>query len=366
MSVGKFFIGGLARETTSTSLRAYFEQFGELSDAVVMMKDGRPRGFGFVTFANPAMIPATFASTAHVIDGKQVDVKSAVPEAESRTAAGVRKLFLGGLSPGVTKDMLLAHFGQFGTITDAVVMEQDGKPRGFGFVTYDSAEMANTACRFSPHTLDGKVVDVKKAEPKGSPGLQQQQMGMYGGYGGYGGKGMGMGMGMGGMGLGKWSAPGPMRAQPPRTEAAPAASPYGTTDRPHSPNAKVFVGGLARNSTEDSLGAYFANFGSVVGCEVMRRDGVSRGFAFVVFSSDQEAAMALAHPQHMIDGKAVEVKTCQPKEAMVSPQAGAYGMMAAPPPGMYAAPGMGMPGMAMGMGMPGMAMPGMGGRYRPY
>ena len=44
--------------------------------------------------------------------------------------------------------------------------------------------------------------------------------------------------------------------------------------------------------------------------QVMRRDGISRGFGFIVFSSDHEAAMCLAQPGHMIDGKAVECKVC--------------------------------------------------------
>ena len=38
----------------------------------------------------------------------------------------------------------------------------------------------------------------------------------------------------------------------------------------------------------ESLLAYFSQFGSVVGCEIMRRDGVPRGFAFVVSSADAE------------------------------------------------------------------------------
>ena len=76
-------MGGIDRNlTTSDSLRRYFELFGELSDAVVMMKEGRSRGFGFVTYANPAALPPSFGISLHVVDGKQVDVKSAVPEEE--------------------------------------------------------------------------------------------------------------------------------------------------------------------------------------------------------------------------------------------------------------------------------------------
>ena len=49
----KLFIGGLAWGTNEASLRAAFEKFGTVTDAVVILdrETGRSRGFGFVTFA---------------------------------------------------------------------------------------------------------------------------------------------------------------------------------------------------------------------------------------------------------------------------------------------------------------------------
>uniref|UniRef100_A0A493TJ46 RRM domain-containing protein n=1 Tax=Anas platyrhynchos platyrhynchos TaxID=8840 RepID=A0A493TJ46_ANAPP len=47
----KLFIGGLSFETTDESLRSHFEQWGTLTDCVVMRDPNtkRSRGFGFVT-----------------------------------------------------------------------------------------------------------------------------------------------------------------------------------------------------------------------------------------------------------------------------------------------------------------------------
>lgn len=51
---GRIFVGGLAWRTTSESLRRHFSRFGLVADACVMLeRDERPRGFGFVTFADP-------------------------------------------------------------------------------------------------------------------------------------------------------------------------------------------------------------------------------------------------------------------------------------------------------------------------
>ena len=83
--MGKVFVGGLSRETTTVGLRGYFERFGDISDCVVM-KDrstGAPRGFGFVTFASQ-QIADRVVLHRHIIDGKEVEAKPAVPrEAET-------------------------------------------------------------------------------------------------------------------------------------------------------------------------------------------------------------------------------------------------------------------------------------------
>lgn len=47
----KVFVGGLAWETHKTSLRNYFEQFGDIVEAVVITdkSSGRSKGYGFVS-----------------------------------------------------------------------------------------------------------------------------------------------------------------------------------------------------------------------------------------------------------------------------------------------------------------------------
>ena len=49
-----------------------------------------------------------------------------------------RKLFIGGLNYVTSEDGLREFYGQWGELTDCVVMKdgQSGKSRGFGFITY--------------------------------------------------------------------------------------------------------------------------------------------------------------------------------------------------------------------------------------
>lgn len=47
----KIFVGGLAWETQRDTMRSYFEQFGEILEAVVITEKntGRSKGYGFVS-----------------------------------------------------------------------------------------------------------------------------------------------------------------------------------------------------------------------------------------------------------------------------------------------------------------------------
>ncbi|KAH8995186.1 hypothetical protein EDB86DRAFT_3064540 [Lactarius hatsudake] len=75
-------------------------------------------------------------------------------------------------------------------------------------------------------------------------------------------------------------------------------------------SAKIYVGNLSWNTTDESLSAAFGEFGTVLEANVMRdRDtGRSRGFAFVTFSADDEANSAVANMNEQeLDGRRVRV-----------------------------------------------------------
>lgn len=80
----------------------------------------------------------------------------------------LRKLFIGGLDYRTSSENLKAHFEAWGEIVDVVVMKdpQTKKSRGFGFITYSSAHMVDDAQAARPHTIDGRVVEPKRAVPR--------------------------------------------------------------------------------------------------------------------------------------------------------------------------------------------------------
>lgn len=193
---GKLFIGGISWDTNEERLREYFSTYGEVKEAVIM-KDrttGRARGFGFVVFIDPAVADIV-VQEKHNIDGRMVEAKKAVPRDDqnvlSRTSGSIhgspgpgrtRKIFVGGLASTVTESDFKKYFDQFGTITDVVVMYDHNtqRPRGFGFITYDSEEAVDQVLLKTFHELNGKMVEVKRAVPKElSPGPTRSPLSGY-------------------------------------------------------------------------------------------------------------------------------------------------------------------------------------------
>lgn len=75
-------MGGLPHCLSLAQFRRYFGRFGDIDDIVILKdtKTLRPRGFGFVTYADIRSVNAVLKlRDEHQIEGKWIDVKSAVP-----------------------------------------------------------------------------------------------------------------------------------------------------------------------------------------------------------------------------------------------------------------------------------------------
>ena len=86
---------------------------------------------------------------------------------------------------------------------------------------------------------------------------------------------------------------------------------------------KLFVGGLAWATTDDTLRAAFESFGTIVEAKViMERDtGRSRGFGFVSYTDEESAKAACA----AMNGQTLEGRAIRVNEADDSPRKPAGG-----------------------------------------
>ncbi|XP_028969158.1 heterogeneous nuclear ribonucleoprotein 27C-like [Galendromus occidentalis] len=171
------------------------------------------------------------------------------------------KMFVGGLSWCTTKESLKAYFGVFGDIEDCtVVTNEQGRSRGFGFVTYRDPCVAFIVCQRGPHSVDNRVVDPKPCGPNGN----------------------------------HIKVPG----------------------RVMRPFPKIFTGGLPAFLTEDELSTFFKEkYGNVLEVVIMfdQESRRSRGFGFVTFQDEQVVEKICKEHFINIKGKKVECNRAQPR-----------------------------------------------------
>ncbi len=84
-------------------------------------------------------------------------------------------------------------------------------------------------------------------------------------------------------------------------------------------NSKLYIGNLSFNTSEAELRDAFGAFGSLTDVYIAmdRETGRPRGFAFVTFSTAEEAKLAIEKMNGAeVGGRALRVNEAQPKEAM--------------------------------------------------
>jgi RNA recognition motif-containing protein len=208
------------------------------------------------------------------------------------------KLFLGGLPQTVATPVIEEYFRQFGNVTDAVVMPG----RGFGFVTFETVEMAQEVLQHT-HVVEGRTVDVKMADMnkgggKGQPPMQLEQ----------------------------YEAPsapfvpfnGPSASPAPSSKGGKGGG-KGKGGLPPGSTDKIFIGGLPADIPDDAVRNHFEAYGELIDFVVMKdkATGKPRGFGFVQYDNTDSADRVMDdYSNHEIGGKWIECKRATPQDQM--------------------------------------------------
>lgn len=179
----KLFVRGLAWETTSETLCAAFSVHGEIEEGAVIIDKAtkKSRGFGFITYRNVESAHRALEEPSKLVDGRLAVCNLACEGLSSATVSAevsLRKIYIGGLSPDVTSETLLNVFGKHGEIEEgSVAYDKDtNASRGFGFVTYKTAEAAKKAIADSNKILAGRALTVKLADSQHKAKMMQSQV----------------------------------------------------------------------------------------------------------------------------------------------------------------------------------------------
>ncbi len=119
-----------------------------------------------------------------------------------------KRLYVGNLSYSITEAQLQQVFAPYGCTSVALPVDQDGRPKGFGFVDVDDDKMEAATQALNGKEVGGRALTVNEARPRteGGGGGYRGGSGGGGGGGGYrGGSGGGGGdRGGRGGGGGRW------------------------------------------------------------------------------------------------------------------------------------------------------------------
>jgi len=162
----KLFVGGLSWQTTEDGLQRYFQGLGLGVERALIMREkisGRSRGFGFVILQQQDMLDKALSLPLQ-LDGRKIEAKRAISKRDIEKS---HKIFVGGIPVSMSQPDFKKFFENFGALSDCqIMMERDsGRSRGFGFVTFE-LESAMEKVLATQHSIQGKPVEVKRAEPK--------------------------------------------------------------------------------------------------------------------------------------------------------------------------------------------------------
>ncbi|RCN37305.1 hypothetical protein ANCCAN_16785 [Ancylostoma caninum] len=92
----KIFVGGLPYHTSDKTLHEYFEQFGDIEEAVVITdrQTQKSRGYGFVTMKDRAAAERACKDPNPIIDGRKANVNLAYLGAKPRTNVQLAEHYL--------------------------------------------------------------------------------------------------------------------------------------------------------------------------------------------------------------------------------------------------------------------------------
>ena len=297
-NVGNVFINNLNREINNQELYDTFEAFGSiLSCKVCVDEKGESKGYGYVHFATEEGAK----NAMEKVDGKEISgqIVSVTPfkrKQDRPNQDAWTNVYFKNVPLEWSDAKVQELFGKHGTITSAVLMKDDeGNSKGFGFVNFETHEAAASAVDAMNNQEfedagETKVIYVGRAQKRAERDRE-------------------------------------LRRKREQIKMERINKYQGVN---------LYVKNLDDDVDDAKLRDEFTQFGTITSTHVMRdREGASRGFGFVCFSSPDEATRAVAEMHNKLMGtKPLFVALAQRKEVRRAQLEAQYMQRAGMPRGM--------------------------------
>ncbi|CAM0903089.1 unnamed protein product [Alopecurus aequalis] len=155
----KLFVGNMPWTFSAAETQKLFSECGVVKDVeVIKLKDGRKRGFAFVTMSTAEEAAAAVEKfNEHDVGGRTIKVefsksfRKPAPPPSPDTIVAKYKLYVSNLAWKARSNDMKEFFAQFNPVSANIVFD-DRKSAGYGFVSFGTKEEAESALS----ELDGK------------------------------------------------------------------------------------------------------------------------------------------------------------------------------------------------------------------
>jgi|EP00927_Polykrikos_kofoidii_P079341 RNA recognition motif-containing protein len=286
----KLFVGSLPHGVSDVTLRATFEQYGQVEDVFIKPNCEVGRQWAFVTFASAEQCryakeccdqQLTFPGADRPCDvmiaknqgmfgqGSVNSTPAPVAQQSVGVFEGPKKIFVGSLPDNIMEEQLRSEFSKYGSVTDVFVKPGCEPGRQWAFVSFLTAAEAQHAKVSTDRILmfpgSVKTCEVTLARNQGMFGQEAIAHGSSAGS------------------YQQSNYMQPLVSQPPRA-AAPQSMTQGAR--------KIFVGSLPDHVNEGILRSEFEKFGQITDIFIKTGCEPGRQWAFVTFATHEQAAFA--------------------------------------------------------------------------
>uniref|UniRef100_A0A672P0K0 Polyadenylate-binding protein n=1 Tax=Sinocyclocheilus grahami TaxID=75366 RepID=A0A672P0K0_SINGR len=275
--VGNIFIKNLDKSIDNKALYDTFSAFGNILSCKVVCDENGSKGYGFVHFeTQEAAERAIEKMNGMLLNDRKVFVGRFKSRKEREAELGARakeftNVYIKNFGEDMDDDKLKDVFSKYGTAMSIRVMtDENGKSRGFGFVSFERHEDAQRAVdEMNGKELNGKLIYVGRAQKK----VERQ------------------------------------------TELKRKFEQMKQDRMTRYQGVNLYVKNLDDGLDDERLRKEFSPFGTITSAKVMMDGGRSKGFGFVCFSSPEEATKAVTEMNgRIVATKPLYVALAQRKE----------------------------------------------------
>ncbi|KAE8599382.1 hypothetical protein XENTR_v10017166 [Xenopus tropicalis] len=275
--VGNIFIKNLDKSIDNKALYDTFSAFGNILSCKVVCDENGSKGYGFVHFeTQEAAERAIDKMNGMLLNDRKVFVGRFKSRKEREAELGARakeftNVYIKNFGEDMDDERLKEMFGKYGPALSVKVMTDDnGKSKGFGFVSFERHEDAQKAVDdMNGKDMNGKAIYVGRAQKK----VERQ------------------------------------------TELKRKFEQMKQDRITRYQGVNLYVKNLDDGIDDERLRKEFSPFGTITSAKVMMEGGRSKGFGFVCFSSPEEATKAVTEMNgRIVATKPLYVALAQRKE----------------------------------------------------